>query len=320
MWDTHTGELLYTLQHDHIVRAIAYPPYEADMIATGGMEKKLRIFDLADEKPQPSSPSPNAPLEPVTLHHGRAHEIGEGVHKEAIKFIVWTRVPTTLITAAGKTLRWFDIPSKSCIKEEVLGGEITSCELVSLAPSYAAATDIGGGQPVLAVASGKTVSFWGGETMTQELKRFTLDHGAASVGLDVKGRKFVVGEDPGTWVRVYTWEDGKEIGESRATVPRRGDASLTVPRRRTQGPPRTGLVGGLLARRQAVRDRLRRRHHQDVEELRRLLRTLARRSGHGLRAIVRVALALAERGKLRPSRRRRAGGHDVAGQQADVGG
>ena len=185
------------------------------------MEKKLRIFDLADEKPRPSSPSPNAPLDPVTLPHSRAFEIGEGVHKDAIKFIVWTRIPTTLITAAGKTLRWFDIPSKSCIKEEVLGGDITSCELVSLAQNYSASSDIGGGLPVLSVASGKTVSFWGGDTMTEELKRFTLGHGAASVGLDLKGRKFVVGEDPGTWVRVYTWEEGKEIGESRAPAPPR---------------------------------------------------------------------------------------------------
>ena len=219
VWDTHTGELLYTLQHDHIVRAVAYPPYEADMLATGGFEKKLRIFDLADEKPQPSSPSPNAPLEPANLHHTRAFEIGEGIHKESIKFIVWTRVPTMLVTASGSTLRWFDIPSKSCVKEEKLGGEITSCEIVSLAPSYSSATDIGGGQPVMAVASGKMVSFWGGETMRQELKRFTLSHGAASVGLDLKGRKFVVGEEPGTWVRVYSWEDGKEIGEHELSSP-----------------------------------------------------------------------------------------------------
>jgi serine-threonine kinase receptor-associated protein len=44
-----------------------------------------------------------------------------------------------------------------------------------------------------------------------ELKHITLPHGIASVGLDLKGRKFVVGEDPGTWARVYNWDDTKEL-------------------------------------------------------------------------------------------------------------
>lgn len=184
------------------------------MIATGGFEKKLRIFDLAEVKPQPSSPSPNATVEPVTIPHAAAFEIGAGVYKESIKFVVWTKVPTVVITASGSTLRWFDIPNRRCIKEEVLEGEIKSCELVSLAPSYSEASDIGDGLPVLAVAAGKTVCFWGGEHNDREIRRFTLSHGVASVGLDLKGKKFVVGEEPGTWVRVYSWEDGKEIGTS----------------------------------------------------------------------------------------------------------
>src|SRR5260370_34003498 len=46
VWDTHTGEEIYTIQHHHIVRAIAFPPNSSSLLATGGMEKKLRIFDL----------------------------------------------------------------------------------------------------------------------------------------------------------------------------------------------------------------------------------------------------------------------------------
>ena len=203
------------------------------MVATGGMEKKLRIFDLALEKPQPSSPSVNSIVEPVTIQHRDAHEIGEGVHKDAIKFIVWTMTPTVLITASGKILRWFDIPSKRCVQQVELPGEITSCERVSLASNYSATTDIGGGSPVLAVASGKTVSFWGGETMSQELNRFDLGHGAASVGLDLKGRKFVVGEEPGTWVRVYSWDDSKEIGKY-CCCPGLQTARLTCPQMSTR--------------------------------------------------------------------------------------
>jgi serine-threonine kinase receptor-associated protein len=70
IWDTYTGELLHTLQHDHIVRAIAYPPDNSDLIATGGMEKKLRIFDLS-ELPVAGSPT--------TINASTGFEIGEGV-------------------------------------------------------------------------------------------------------------------------------------------------------------------------------------------------------------------------------------------------
>lgn len=202
---------MYTLQHNHIVRAVAYPPHNADMIATGGFEKKLRIFDLAGVRPPPNSPS-SVPIDPVILEAASAFEIGAGVHKDSIKFIVWTNVPTTLVTASGNTLRWFDIPTVSCFREETLDGEIKSCEVVALAPGHSDPKDIGDGNPILAVAAGKAVYFWDGEQFDHRVKSFELSHGAASVGLDLKGRKFAVGEEPGTWVRVYSWDDGSEIG------------------------------------------------------------------------------------------------------------
>ena len=47
VWDTHTGEALHTLSHNHIVRAVAFPNQpHPQILATGGMEKKLRIYDL----------------------------------------------------------------------------------------------------------------------------------------------------------------------------------------------------------------------------------------------------------------------------------
>ena len=216
IWDTHTGELLYTLQHNHIVRAIAYPRYESDVIATGGYEKKLRIFNLPDGKPHSGSPS-NTPIEPVALDASSAFEIGEGVHKDSIKFIVWATSGVVLVTASGSTLRWFDTTSRTCIKEEVLDGEIKSCEIVESAPGYSDSKDIGGGKPVLAVAAGKSVYFWGGDAFDVSIKNFKLSHGVASVGLDLKGRKFAVGEEPGTWVRVYSWDNGNEIGMSASS-------------------------------------------------------------------------------------------------------
>ena len=213
VWDTHTGELLFVLQHDHIVRAIAYPYENSGMLATGGFEKKLRIFDLHEQRvasPGPGGAGSNV-VKPMTIETSKAFEIGEGTHKEAIKFIVWAHDSSVIITASGDTLRWFDLPSRRCVREAKLEAEIKSCELVSLAKPCSSPTDIGGGLPVLAVAAGKTAYFWGGSRAEDELKRITLPHGIASVGLDLRGRKIVVGEDPGTWARVYDWDDTREL-------------------------------------------------------------------------------------------------------------
>ncbi|KAK2073441.1 hypothetical protein P8C59_007726 [Phyllachora maydis] len=210
VWDTHTGELHYDLPHDHIVRAVAYPPNKSDMLATGGFEKKLRIYDLVEEKPLPS-PNTDGPVTPVTIPPSKAFEIGEGTHTKPIKFICWATDPNVLITASGEHLRWFDLPSRRCIREVNFGDEIKSCEFVSLAPDYTSPSHIGGGLPVLAVAAGKSVAFWGGPRAEDEIKRFTLKHTAVSVGLDLKNNKFIVGEEPGTVGHVYRWEDGSEM-------------------------------------------------------------------------------------------------------------
>ena len=168
------------------------------------MEKKLRVFDLTELAGSGGGQSPTIPA-------SAGFEIGEGIHTGSIKFICWTHDPNIIVTASDKTLRWLDLPSRACIHHEVLDGEIKSCEIVSLAPEYSSPTDIGGGKPILAVAAGKTVHFWGGDRAMDELKRVKLPYSIASVALDVKGRKFVVGEEPGTWAKVIRYDDEVEI-------------------------------------------------------------------------------------------------------------
>lgn len=177
------------------------------MIATGGHEKKLRIFDLSKYSPNTSGTG-----DPVVIPAAEGHEIGAGVHKGAIKIVVWTQNPSIIVTASDKTLRWFDVPTQQLIREEVLDGEIKTCELVSLAQDYRTPYDIGGGWPVLSVSAGRWVYFWSGPNAMDELKRMDMKHGIASVGLDLKGRKIVVGEEPGTWAKVCDWDDGTPIG------------------------------------------------------------------------------------------------------------
>lgn len=183
---------------------MAYPPDNSDLVATGGMEKKLRVFDLTEL----ANSNPSGPL---TIPASTGFEIGEGVHKSSIKFICWTQDPNIIVTASDETLRWLDLPSRACVHQEVLAGEIKSCEMVSVSPEHASPDDIGGGKPVLAVAAGKTIYFWGGQQAMNELKRIPLPYSIASVGLDVKGRKVVVGEEPGTWAKVIRYDDGVEL-------------------------------------------------------------------------------------------------------------
>ncbi|KAK1252273.1 hypothetical protein MKX08_003460 [Trichoderma sp. CBMAI-0020] len=199
IWSTTTGELLYTIQHEHIVRAVAYARHDSKYLATGGMEKKLRVFDLCEFD--------RTSDEPVTIRAGDGDEIGEGVHQGAIKFICWTNDGYTLVTASDNTLRWFDLSSRSIVHQEVLDDEIRSCEVVSLAPKCSSEHDIGGRLPVLAVAAGKTAYFWGGQRTSDRLKSIAFPNTIASVGLDLRGRKVVVGEEPGTWARVVNYDD-----------------------------------------------------------------------------------------------------------------
>lgn len=168
------------------------------------MEKKLRIFDMAEIA---SSTIGDTNVIPASA----GFEIGEGVHKDSIKFICWTQDPNVVVTASEKSLRWLDLPSRGVIRHEALDGEIKSCEMVSLDPQYSSPSDIGGGQPVLAVAAGKTVCFWGGHRAMEQLKRISLSYSVASVSLDVRGRRFVVGEEPGTWAKVIRYDDEVEI-------------------------------------------------------------------------------------------------------------
>lgn len=166
--------------------------------------------------PEPAANGNNvdaAAIVPSTIPTSLAFEIGAGTHTAFIKCIVWTKDPNILITASDNTLRWFDLRTRSLDREEVLDGEIGSCELCALAPEYTSKSDIGDGHPVLAVAAGKSVYFWGGLQAKTELKRMKMNHKVASVALDPRGRKIVVGEDkPATWARVYRWDDESEIG------------------------------------------------------------------------------------------------------------
>lgn len=251
MWDASNGQCLYTLQHSHIVRAVAFPPQpQPQLLATGGFEKKFRIFDLSrGSGSSSSSSSPTSPdsLSGKTLNGDVPHdapvpsyEIGPGVHGGTIKSIVWGSVNMLVTACDDKKLRWFDVRARAPVADYDVQGVIGSCELNQTHPSA------GGSGSVLSVAAGKSVLFFDGLAPGQLLKRVKTPYETASVALHPDQTRFVMGGSADTWVRVYDYDEEKELGKSPFCA-----LGQLVPaddvRRCLQRPPRPHLVRELLA-------------------------------------------------------------------------
>lgn len=205
VWDTHTGETLWKLQHEHVVRAIAFPPSSGHLLATGGIDKKLLIFDLSPPT------TANASTEDTVRTEAPSFEIGAGIHRGSIKAIVWTHDPNILVTAADdKMIRWWDLSTRTVVQELSFQGDIGTCEFSALSSDP---NDIGGGLPVLSIAAGKTVYFYGGPNARTLLKKITLPYDVASVALHAGQRKFVAGGIKDPWATVYNY-DTEEVIET----------------------------------------------------------------------------------------------------------
>lgn len=203
VWNTHTGESLLTIKHDHVLRAVAFSP-SGTLLATGGMEKKLRIFEL--ERLINTEVSPGSD-NVIDANSGR--EIGAGVHQGSIKSIIWTRDPNVLVTAADdKMIRWWDIKSGKVIQQQPYSGDFGTCELTTLTGGP---HDVGAGYPVLTIAAGKCVYFFGGHEARTLIKIVHSPYEVASAALHPIERKFVTGGIKDTWARVYNFDTEQEI-------------------------------------------------------------------------------------------------------------
>jgi serine-threonine kinase receptor-associated protein len=208
VWDTYTGETLHTLQHDHIVRAVAFPPNDRpQMLATGGVEKKLRIFDLSRTvtSANSSGDSPNG----IQNETPSSYEIGADEHKGTIKSIVWTHDPNIMVSAADdKKIRWWDLRTSKCIATYTIDGLPGSCELNSGFDGYAE-----GG--IISVAAGKNIYFFDGAQPGQLVKHIRTEREIASVALNGQTKRFVTGCPHDTWVHVWDFDTEREVEKGR---------------------------------------------------------------------------------------------------------
>lgn len=147
-------------------------------VATGGAEKKLRLYDLN---------RPDAPT-----------EIGPQVHTGTIKSIVWSD-PNTLVSASDdKKLRWWDARSQEVVYEFGVGELVGSCEL---SPE----------KNLITATAGKTVYFFEAGGSRQLIKSVSTAYEVSSVALHQTTRKFITGGSSDTWVRVYDFDTEKEL-------------------------------------------------------------------------------------------------------------
>lgn len=190
------------------------------VLATGGFEKKLRIFDLSRGSNASSPTHASTPgggsengTPPAT-----SYEIGPGVHTGTIKSIVWNQDYNILTTAAeDRKVRWWDLRSRHPIVEHPVDGPIGSCELNALAVRP---NDPG----ILTVAAGKSVYLFDGATPGRLLKKSNFQYEVASAAVNNESGKLVTGSANDTWARVYDLRTDEELGMSsvffsRSSVP-----------------------------------------------------------------------------------------------------
>ena len=200
VWDTFTGEALHTLEHNHIVRTVAFPPQERPkVLATGGMEKKLRIYDLSRTSNGASASNGANGVDTTP-----SYEIGAGEHQAAIKSIIWSRDPNILTTAADdKKIRWWDLRSRSAIAVYDIDAPPGSCELNTSAGDPS--------EGVVSVAAGKNIYLFDGSRPGQLAKHIKTEREIASVAVNVEARKFVTGSPTDTWVHVWDLDSEAEL-------------------------------------------------------------------------------------------------------------
>jgi serine-threonine kinase receptor-associated protein len=186
VWDAITGERLREFAHKHIVKTCVFSP-SSRLLATGGHEGLLRIFDLQNSA-------------------GTA--VSEIAQNCGITKICWLEETSLLVGCAdGKVRIWklagTAVPTAPlAVLTAVDGVEIRDMELQT----------IESGKRILTVASGDKVFFYDLAT-NKTMKEYKMpihfrNEGGAS--LHPSGSKFIAGGSD-LWVRVFDFESGKEL-------------------------------------------------------------------------------------------------------------
>ncbi|KAJ1538580.1 hypothetical protein HK405_013688, partial [Cladochytrium tenue] len=176
IWDNVTGTAIVTLEHSHVVRTVDISE-DGNFILTGGLEKKVRVFDL--KAPQRSTP--------IRVLEGNSNDV---------KCALLDSVNGLAFNGDGKELRVWDLRNSSQVSSRIFDQDVTSLRF-----SW--------DRRFIICTSGKKVYFYNAISAALE-KSIDLSIDASSVSLHPSNTIFVAGGMNDLWVRVYDYATGTE--------------------------------------------------------------------------------------------------------------
>lgn len=180
VWDALTGSEKLSFQHSHIVRCCGFAE-SSTRLATGGMEKLVRIYDLE---------RPDAP--PLQL---------AGAAK-GIRNCAWVQGDSLIITTQQDTpgVDIWDLKSGAIVRTLPTEAPVTTIDL-TFDGRHLTTTD------------GNTIRFWDVPSLSQT-KSFTVGYPVEAASYCPAKSRFAVGGSD-MWVRLHAYEDGSELECSR---------------------------------------------------------------------------------------------------------
>ena len=203
LWDAITGKCLHQFPHKHIVKSVDFSP-DSKLLATGGHEGKLRIFNLLDCVGLGAANKDEIiEIEPMTAFD-QSNET-----KITITKCLWWGNSKVLAAGSDGKIRVWDVKSGtlSYTITTVLDAEVRDMEIKRIIDG-----DNGGETIKLIVAAGKNVLIFDLKDYRQE-SNFDMpihfkDEGGVSLHPD--GTKFIAGGSD-LWVRVFDSKLGNEL-------------------------------------------------------------------------------------------------------------
>lgn len=176
VWDACAGLQLHMFQHDHIVRSVNFS-HSGQMLATGGMEKVIRIFDLAKPEAAPSR-IPGAPT--------------------GLRCLTWLGGDSLLLCS------YTDKPGIGVYDTRTLT-QVQTLETAAPVSSIELTYD----SQHLTVTDGQTIRFMAADGL-RLLKELPAKYGCESVSFAPGRRRYVSG-GADMWVHVFDYDTGQEI-------------------------------------------------------------------------------------------------------------
>ncbi|KAJ0406623.1 hypothetical protein ATCC90586_006123 [Pythium insidiosum] len=193
LWDALTGDVITTLEHKHIVKAVAFTP-DGTRLLTAGHEKLLRVFDLQTVKEQLEMYRADGRTGIVVMP---PPAVAQMATKEQIRKVVVLSDRLAVTGEVDGTITVWNLDSSEKVTEFKVDAGVMDIE----------ASRNGS---VLTVAAGKKVYFFDAAANFAPMRSFEMPISFAEEGgasLHPRDDKFIAGGSD-TWVRVFNFASG----------------------------------------------------------------------------------------------------------------